>query len=133
MPGMNMTKAVIIMYIGIFCFIPVLRAQFLRQDSHILFWILLLEHLVMIPFSTKAFMSFLKNRHVLLSFCIASVATAGLLFFIFLCTVNGISDRGMGIIVFLIFPFVEALLAAAGGFCGVLWIIRKTRGAYRNS
>lgn len=107
MPGMNMTKAVIIMYIEIFCFIPVLRAQFLRHDSHILFWILLLERLIMIPLSIKAFMAFLKRWQAWLSFGIAAVATAGLLFFIFLCTVNGISDRGMGIIVFLIFPFLD--------------------------
>jgi hypothetical protein len=120
----------IAVYIGIFCSIPILRSKFLYRDWHILFLILVVEYIAMIPVSIKAFMTLMKNTSTLLSFCIGAFATSFILFFAFIFMVIGVSDRGMGAIIFLLFPLVNAALAVIGAICGLAYIVKKMSGRY---
>lgn len=120
----------IIAYIAMFCCVPFFRGQFLRHDQHELFWILVPEHLVMIPVSIMAFMTSFKSIPSSLAFCLGAIVTAAALFFLFCITVMGMSDRGMGIIIFLIFPLAEAALAAVGAVSGLIYLIKRIGGAY---
>jgi hypothetical protein len=118
--------AAIAAYTVIFCSIPILRSEFLyNSGKYILFWILAVEYIVMIPISIKAFMALMNNTHSLLSFCISAFVTSFILFLAFIFLVNGMPDRGMGVIVFLLFPLIDAALAASGAICGLIYIVKK--------
>ena len=127
------TMLTIIAYAAILCSIPMLRSAFLPHEWHVLFWVLLVEHLVMIPLSIAACMVSLKETPRPLSFCIGSLVTAAVLFFVFLTTISGASDRGMGVIILLIFPLIDAVVAVAGILGGVVYIAKKVESAGRKS
>jgi hypothetical protein len=120
----------IVAYIGIFCSIPIFRGKFFWHDEHILFWILVLEYIVMIPVSIKAFMTLMKNTSALLSFCVGAFATSLILLFVFLFMIGGMSG-GLGIMVFLLFPLVDAALAVIGAICGLAYIVKKVWSVWR--
>jgi hypothetical protein len=120
-----------IAYMVMFCCIPALHIGFLyRGQYHILFWILVFEYLVMIPLTIRGVMTSMNNTRPLLSFTIGVIVAAIVLLLVFFFTTNGMSDRGMGIIVFLIFPLVNAALIATGLVAGVVYIVKKVSGAY---
>jgi hypothetical protein len=127
----RITQIAIAAYIVIFCSFPILHSKFLN-DHHILFWILAVEHIAMIPISIKAFIDSIKNTRILLSFCIGALATSFLLLFTFFLIVSELSDRGMGIVAFLLFPLAEAVLAVVGAICGLAYIVKKMSGRYDN-
>jgi hypothetical protein len=119
----------VIAYVVMFCCIPALRSGFLRHGQHILFWILVLEYLAMIPITIRGVMTSISNTHPLLSFTIGAIVTAIVLLLVFFFTVNNMSDRGMGIIIFMIFPLVNAALSATGLVAGVVYAVKKMSGA----
>jgi hypothetical protein len=118
----------VIAYVVIFCCIPVFRSRYIHAH-HVLFRILVFEYLVMIPLTIRGIMTAMSNTRPLLSFTIGAIVAAIVLLLVFCLTTNGLSDRGMGIIVFLIFPLVNVALAVAGLVAGVVYAVTKTIGA----
>ena len=47
--------------------------------------------------------------------------------------ITGMSDRGMGSIIFMIFPIASAAVAGAGALSGLRYAIKRGCGAYRNA
>ncbi len=116
----------VVAYLVIFCSIPILRGLFLREFST-MFWILVLEHLVMTPLSIMGLMSLSLNRDMAV-FGISAFVTAVLMLAVSIASITGMSDRGMGIIVFLIFPLADAVIGATGILCGLAYAIGKSIG-----
>ena len=120
MSGMKL----IIAYIVLFCLVPMFRLLFLHEGQHVLFWLLFFEYVFMTPYSLTVFATARRPR--LLSLGLGALVTAGLLLVLCLVTIHNMSDRGMGVLVFLLFPLVDAFMALTGVLCLVAWAARKT-------
>lgn len=119
------TVAALAGYALAFSSMPFLRAKFLRYGQTLLFWILVLEYLVMYPLTIIAFMAAYGPDLTALAFCLGALTASVLLFLLALGMTHGMSSGGWGIMIFLLFPFISALGIVAGAVSGLVHLLSK--------